>query len=105
MPSGSRNVTRSTPSSTACGSGLQSPITVRSYRPVPLLDVDRVTRRFGGILALDELSLAVEDGEVHGLIGPNGAGKTTAFNVITRLYAPDSGTVRYRGEDLLSVPP
>jgi branched-chain amino acid transport system ATP-binding protein len=68
---------------------------------VPLLDVDRVTRRFGGIVALDELSLAVEEGEIHGLIGPNGAGKTTAFNVITRLYAPSSGSVRYDGEDLL----
>jgi branched-chain amino acid transport system ATP-binding protein len=66
-----------------------------------LLDVDRVTRRFGGILALDELSLAVEEGEIHGLIGPNGAGKTTAFNVITRLYAPNEGTVRFRGDDLL----
>jgi branched-chain amino acid transport system ATP-binding protein len=66
-----------------------------------LLDVDRVTRRFGGILALDELSLAVETGEIHGLIGPNGAGKTTAFNVITRLYAPNEGTVRFRDDDLL----
>jgi branched-chain amino acid transport system ATP-binding protein len=84
---------------------LQSPTSVRSYRPVPLLDVDRVTRRFGGILALDELSLAVEEGEIHGLIGPNGAGKTTAFNVITRLYAPNEGAVRYRGEDLLRHAP
>jgi branched-chain amino acid transport system ATP-binding protein len=72
---------------------------------VALLDVEKVVRRFGGIVALDEVSLAVEEGEIHGLIGPNGAGKTTAFNVITRLYSPNEGGVRYRGEDLLAVPP
>jgi branched-chain amino acid transport system ATP-binding protein len=72
---------------------------------VALLDVEKVTRRFGGIVALDEVSLSVDEGQIHGLIGPNGAGKTTAFNVITRLYAPNEGTVRYRGDDLLKVPP
>jgi branched-chain amino acid transport system ATP-binding protein len=72
---------------------------------VGLLDVEKVTRRFGGIVALDEVSLSVREGEIHGLIGPNGAGKTTAFNVITRLYTPSAGTVRYRGEDLLAVAP
>jgi branched-chain amino acid transport system ATP-binding protein len=71
---------------------------------VALLEVRNVTRRFGGILALDELSLTVDEGEIAGLIGPNGAGKTTAFNVITRLYAPDGGEVLYRGEDLLRHP-
>jgi branched-chain amino acid transport system ATP-binding protein len=78
---------------------------MRSYRPVGVLDVENVSRRFGGIVALDEVSLTVEEGEIHGLIGPNGAGKTTAFNVITRLYAPNTGSVRYRGEDLLAHPP
>jgi branched-chain amino acid transport system ATP-binding protein len=71
---------------------------------VPLLEVENVSRRFGGILALDELSLAVEKGEIAGLIGPNGAGKTTAFNVITRLYRPSGGAVRYDGKDLLRQP-
>ena len=70
-----------------------------------LLELQNVTRRFGGIVALDEVSLDVEEGEVAGLIGPNGAGKTTAFNVITRLYTPSGGSVRYRGEDLLASPP
>jgi branched-chain amino acid transport system ATP-binding protein len=71
---------------------------------VALLEVDNVSRRFGGILALDQLSLTVDEGEIAGLIGPNGAGKTTAFNVITRLYRPHGGAVRYEGKDLLSEP-
>jgi branched-chain amino acid transport system ATP-binding protein len=71
---------------------------------VALLEVDKVSRRFGGILALDELSLTVVADEIAGLIGPNGAGKTTAFNVITRLYKPSGGAVRYDGKDLLRRP-
>jgi branched-chain amino acid transport system ATP-binding protein len=69
-----------------------------------LLELDNVTRRFGGIVALDEVSLQVGEGEVAGLIGPNGAGKTTAFNVITRLYKPSGGAIRYDGNDLLREP-
>ncbi len=69
-----------------------------------LLEVDNVSRRFGGILALDEVSLTVDEDEIAGLIGPNGAGKTTAFNVITRLYKPNGGAVRYEGKDLLRQP-
>jgi branched-chain amino acid transport system ATP-binding protein len=72
---------------------------------VPLLELDNVTRRFGGILALDQVSLDVEPGEIVGLIGPNGAGKTTAFNLITRLYTPDSGDVRFDEESLRRTPP
>ena len=72
---------------------------------MPLLALDNVTRRFGGILALDGVSFDVEQGEIVGLIGPNGAGKTTAFNVITRLYRPDSGKVRFDGKNLLRTPP
>ena len=68
---------------------------------MPLLELRNVTRRFGGVVALDDVSLAVEQGEIAGLIGPNGAGKTTAFNVITRLYRPDSGDVVFDGESLL----
>jgi len=70
-----------------------------------LLEVENVTKRFGGIVALDSVSLTAEPGEIVGLIGPNGAGKTTAFNVITRLYTPDEGDVRFDGESLLDVPP
>jgi branched-chain amino acid transport system ATP-binding protein len=69
-----------------------------------LLSVENVTRRFGGVVALDDVSFGVEAGEIVGLIGPNGAGKTTAFNVITRLYRPDAGRVLFDGRDLLRTP-
>ncbi|HSF61917.1 MAG TPA: ABC transporter ATP-binding protein [Gaiellaceae bacterium] len=69
-----------------------------------LLEVRDVTLRFGGIVALDGVSFDVEDGDISGLIGPNGAGKTTAFNVITRLYKPDSGTVTLDGKSILRQP-
>jgi branched-chain amino acid transport system ATP-binding protein len=72
---------------------------------VSLLSVENVTRRFGGIVALDDVTLVVDEGTVAGLIGPNGAGKTTLFNVITRLYRPDSGRVLLDGKDLLRTPP
>ena len=72
---------------------------------MPLLEVENVTKRFGGIVALDGVSFTAEPGEIVGLIGPNGAGKTTAFNVITRLYTPDEGDVRFEGHSLLDVPP
>jgi len=73
--------------------------------PLPLLEVDNVTKRFGGIVALDGVSFEADAGEIVGLIGPNGAGKTTAFNVITRLYTPDEGDVRSEGESLLRSSP
>jgi branched-chain amino acid transport system ATP-binding protein len=72
---------------------------------MPLLQLKNVTRRFGGVVALDDVSFDVEQGEIAGLIGPNGAGKTTAFNVITRLYRPESGEITFDGESLLSTPP
>ena len=70
-----------------------------------LLSVRDVTLRFGGIVALDGVSFDVERGVVSGLIGPNGAGKTTVFNVVTRLYTPDSGEVDLDGTTLLRTPP
>jgi len=72
---------------------------------VPLLQLRNVTRRFGGVVALDDVSFDVAQGEIAGLIGPNGAGKTTAFNVITRLYAPNSGEVVFDGDNLLQTAP
>ena len=70
-----------------------------------LLSVEHVTRRFGGVVAVDDVSLDVAEGEIVGLLGPNGAGKTTAFNVITRLYKPESGDVLLDGKSILRTPP
>ena len=70
-----------------------------------LLSLQDATLRFGGIVALDEVSLEAEEGSIFGLIGPNGAGKTTAFNVITRLYRLDSGDIVFDGRSLLHTPP
>ena len=70
-----------------------------------LLEVDGVTRRFDGVVALDEVSLDAREGEIVGLIGPNGAGKTTLFNVVTRLYRPESGRLELEGRSLLRTPP
>jgi branched-chain amino acid transport system ATP-binding protein len=70
-----------------------------------LLSLQNVSLRFGGIVALDEVSLETQEGSIFGLIGPNGAGKTTAFNVITRLYRVDSGDVVFDGNSLLHTPP
>jgi branched-chain amino acid transport system ATP-binding protein len=71
---------------------------------VALLSLDHVTKRFGGVVAVDDVSLGVESGQIAGLIGPNGAGKTTLFNLITRLYRPDSGEIAFEGESLLGTP-
>ncbi len=70
-----------------------------------LLDVDSVGVRFGGVVALDGLSFTVDPGRICALIGPNGAGKTTLFNVLSRLYQPTSGRVRFDGESLLGLEP
>ena len=66
----------------------------------PLLDVDRMTVRFGGLVAVSELDLDVPEGQIVSVIGPNGAGKTTAFNTISGIYSPTSGSVRFRGRRL-----
>jgi branched-chain amino acid transport system ATP-binding protein len=72
---------------------------------VALLAVENVTRSFGGIVALDDVSLNLDEGTIGGLIGPNGAGKTTLFNVITRIYKAHSGRVVFDGRDLLRTRP
>ncbi|HYX87735.1 MAG TPA: ABC transporter ATP-binding protein [Gaiellaceae bacterium] len=71
---------------------------------MPLLEVQSVTRRFGGIVAVDDVSLDLREGEIAGLIGPNGAGKTTLFNLVTRLYRPDGGEIVFEGASLLRTP-
>ena len=75
-------------------------LTLREASASPLLAVDRLTIRFGGLVAVSDLDLDVAEGDIVSLIGPNGAGKTTAFNCISGIYAPSSGTVRFRGRRL-----
>jgi branched-chain amino acid transport system ATP-binding protein len=71
----------------------------------PLLELEHVTKSFGGLLCIDELDLDVRDGEIVSVIGPNGAGKTTLFNLITGMYRPDSGDIRLDGESIVGLPP
>src|SRR5205085_7305303 len=70
---------------------------------VPLLQLEGLTRHFGGVTAVDALSLAVDEGELVSIIGPNGAGKTTVFNIVTGLLAPDAGRVRFAGHDITGL--
>ena len=67
------------------------------------LEVDQVHKYFGGIPALQGVSLTVEEGKIHGVIGPNGAGKTTMFNVINGVYTPNEGTISYKGRDITGL--
>ncbi len=69
----------------------------------PILQLDKVTIRFGGLTAVSSLDLAVGEGDLVGLIGPNGAGKTTVFNLVTGVYAPTAGTIRSGGTDLAGL--
>lgn len=71
----------------------------------PLLDARGVTRRFGGLTAVDAVDFRVERGEIVGLIGPNGAGKTTFFQVISGFLAPDAGEVLFKGRSILGLKP
>jgi branched-chain amino acid transport system ATP-binding protein len=69
-----------------------------------MLSVNGVTKRFGGLVALNKISFDVKEGEVVGLMGPNGAGKTTLLNVIAGEYAPEDGTVVFKGHDITNMP-
>jgi branched-chain amino acid transport system ATP-binding protein len=71
----------------------------------PLLELDHATIRFGGLTAVSELDLTIGEGELVGLIGPNGAGKTTAFNMITGVYQPTSGDIRFAGKSTHGIKP
>jgi len=70
-----------------------------------ILVIDNVTKRFGGLVALDHVSFDVNKGEFIGLIGPNGAGKTTLFNVISGVYKPETGRIIYKDRDISKMPP
>ena len=71
----------------------------------PLLSMEKMTKRFGGLIAVDKLDLEVREGAIHSIIGPNGAGKTTVFNCIMEFYIPDEGAIWFAGERIDGVTP
>ena len=72
---------------------------------MPLLEVKGLTKYFGGLTAVSDLTLSVEKGEIVGLIGPNGAGKSTVFNIIMGTYSPDKGKVIFKGKEITGQKP
>ena len=70
-----------------------------------LLETSGVNKLFGGLAAVTDLNMTVESGEIVGLIGPNGAGKTTSFNLITGVYTPTNGSIRFAGQDIVGQAP
>lgn len=76
-----------------------------SNENIPVLEMQNVEKHFGGVHAIDNFSLKLEKGQIHGLIGPNGAGKTTIFNNITGIYAPNAGKILLDGKDITGFKP
>src|SRR3974377_5935 len=85
--------------------GCRAPPSSRAHMAEPLLSVDQVSCRFGGLLAVNSASLTVPAGSIRALIGPNGAGKTTLFAIISGFQRPSGGVVRYQGETITGLPP
>jgi branched-chain amino acid transport system ATP-binding protein len=73
--------------------------------PAPILEVKNACKRFGGLTAVNEVSLSVQEGEIYAVIGPNGAGKTTFFNLLTGIYAPDGGEILFQGKAVGGLKP
>ncbi|MCX7669567.1 MAG: ATP-binding cassette domain-containing protein, partial [Anaerolineae bacterium] len=78
---------------------------VATSGPEPVLEIEGLTKVFGGLRAVSNFDLVVRKGALDGLIGPNGAGKTTVFNMISGLYAPTSGNIYFYGENLVGMEP
>lgn len=72
---------------------------------MPILEVHNLNKRFGGLVAVSDVSFHIDQGEIVGLIGPNGAGKTTTFNLISGAFAPTSGTIKFKGENIVGFKP
>jgi branched-chain amino acid transport system ATP-binding protein len=75
------------------------------HASAPLLEVEKLTKRFGGLTANEDVCFTIREGEIAGLIGPNGAGKTTVFNSVAGFFAPTSGSVRLQGVEIAGLPP
>lgn len=88
------------PPALPAASGLDQVLPAQKSNGKPLLELKNLKRYFGGVKAVDDLSMAVSSGQIHGLIGPNGSGKSTAVNVISGLYAPTSGEILLQGKSL-----
>src|ERR1019366_1493838 len=84
---------------------LTSPSASAVSAPALMLALDKVSKRFGGLSVLEDVSFSVPEGSVFGLIGPNGAGKTTVFNLVTGLLAPTGGSISLGGESLVGQKP
>src|SRR5436853_700911 len=93
------------PASICSRNFLSSTTRYSSRMSAPLLRVDRLTKRFGGLVAVDQISFELARDEIVGLIGPNGAGKTTLLRLITKILRPDSGRIFFAGEDVTALPP
>jgi len=100
-----RGATAPTPVALAATPAPAAPAPVTRDDGRPLLEVDGVTKYFGGLAAVDGASFGVKRGELRSVIGPNGAGKTTLFNVVTGLLAPDAGAARFEGAVITGLPP
>lgn len=70
-----------------------------------ILEIDHITKRFGGLVAVDDVSLSISEGQIYGLIGPNGAGKTTLLNVIAGVHKPEGGQILYQGNPIVGQTP
>src|SRR5438309_6776862 len=88
-----------------CSSNFLSSTRYSSRMSAPLLRVDRLTKRFGGLVAVDQISLELRRDQIVGLIGPNGAGKTTLLRLITKILRPDAGSIVFRGADITALRP
>jgi branched-chain amino acid transport system ATP-binding protein len=75
------------------------------HAPRPVLEVRQLTKRFGGLVAVNAVDFVIADGSINSLIGPNGAGKTTLFNMVAGLYEPSEGQILYRDRNLIGLPP
>jgi branched-chain amino acid transport system permease protein len=91
-------------SPTEMGSGAAGPSGVEGPRPSPCLELAGLSRRFAGLIAVDNVSFAVEAGSIHAVIGPNGAGKTTLFNLVSGILPPTGGRIRLGGRDVTALP-